>query len=138
MPEYNAWRRQLDDNDDLNKHWTLKNYKGLGTRRSFQWTSEEKDGALLNMVFNRDRAAERRHWILSNYSPEAILLSSDDETMTTMYGDFINKELIHFSNADNVRSLPSIVDSEVEDRAAIYSADQTLGHGLSRQRGACI
>ena len=26
------------------------------------------------------------------------------------YVDFINKELIHFSNADNLRSIPSLID----------------------------
>jgi DNA topoisomerase-2 len=26
------------------------------------------------------------------------------------YVDFIHKELIHFSNADNLRSIPSVID----------------------------
>ena len=40
--------------------------------------------------------------------PEIYLYTKD--TQSVSYTDFVNKELILFSNADNERSIPSIVD----------------------------
>jgi DNA topoisomerase-2 len=34
----------------------------------------------------------------------------DYKVNTLRYIDFVNKELIHFSNSDNMRSIPSICD----------------------------
>ena len=51
-------------------------------------------------------ADARKEW-LRGYDPEVHI---DHSSKTITYGDFINKELIHFSNADNVRSIPSMVD----------------------------
>jgi DNA topoisomerase-2 len=42
-----------------------------------------------------------------NYERDNIL---DYTNPYVLYEDFINKELIHFSNYDNERSLPSMVD----------------------------
>ena len=42
-----------------------------------------------------------------NYNRNEILDYSETEVD---YEDFINKELIHFSNYDNERSLPSMID----------------------------
>ena len=42
-----------------------------------------------------------------NFNPNNIVLSNTD---SLTYTDFINKELIHFSNYDNVRSIPSLID----------------------------
>ena len=40
--------------------------------------------------------------------PEIYLYEKNTRTVT--YRDFVNKELILFSNADNERSIPSMVD----------------------------
>lgn len=40
--------------------------------------------------------------------PEIYLYAKD--TQRVSYTDFVNKELILFSNADNERSIPSLVD----------------------------
>lgn len=42
--------------------------------------------------------------------PEIYLYGKD--TRTVSYTDFVNKELILFSNADNERSIPSLVDGK--------------------------
>lgn len=39
-------------------------------------------------------------------------LYGGDKTEYVTYSDFINKELILFSNTDNERSIPSVVDGE--------------------------
>lgn len=58
------------------------------------------------MAFNKKRADERKEWLKTctastfvDHSGEIIKIS-----------DFINKELILFSMADNIRSIPSVVD----------------------------
>lgn len=60
-----------------------------------------------NLAFNGKFANNRKIW-LSNYDKDCIL--EPNETKTITYSDFINKDLKHFSNYDNLRSIPSIMD----------------------------
>ncbi len=121
MADYNKWRSTIEDP----KQWKIKYYKGLGTstpaeaktyfsqferhHRPFMWSSDY-DGELLDKVFDKTRAADRRAWITNEYNPEATLDFGPDGDRSVGFGDFINKEMIHFSNADNIRSLPSFID----------------------------
>lgn len=124
MADYNTWRATINSPGEL-KQWKIKYYKGLGTstpaeakeyfsnfsrhRRPFVWSSDE-DGELIDKVFEKSRAADRRDWISTEYDPEATLEFGPDQDPSVSYEDFVNKEMIHFSNADNIRSLPSLVD----------------------------
>lgn len=49
---------------------------------------------------------ERKEW-LKNYDRNVIL---EPKNQKIPYSEFIDKELIHFSNDDNIRSIPSICD----------------------------
>jgi len=60
----------------------------------------------ITLAFEDKRKDDRKRW-LSNYNPENMLEMIGEVS----YDDFINKDLIHFSNADNIRSIPSLVDS---------------------------
>ena len=44
--------------------------------------------------------------------PLQSFLYGGERTEFVTFSDFINKELILFSNADNERSIPSVVDGE--------------------------
>ena len=89
--------------------------------RPFLWNSEV-DGELLDKVFDKARAADRRDWISNEYDPEATLSNDLEGTNEVSYEDFVNKELIHFSNADNVRSLPSAIDGlKPSQRKVLYA-----------------
>ncbi|KAG7397046.1 hypothetical protein PHYBOEH_001324 [Phytophthora boehmeriae] len=132
LPEYFGWKAELDPADL--KHYTIKYYKGLGTSTSaegreyfsdlsnhlvdFHWTGEA-DGDALDMVFNKSRAADRKAWLLNEYSSDSFLdTSSGDVT----YYDFVNRELIQFSHSDNARSLPSVVDGlKISQRKVLYA-----------------
>lgn len=58
------------------------------------------------MAFNKKKADLRKDW-LQAYNPKLYV----DHTIKELrYYDFIHKELIHFSNADNLRSIPSVID----------------------------
>jgi DNA topoisomerase-2 len=59
----------------------------------------------INLAFAKNKADARKAWLMK-YDPNDTL---GDENVIT-YSQFINKELIVFSTADNVRSLPSGID----------------------------
>lgn len=135
MADYNAWRSSLSNEDA--KKWTIKYYKGLGTstpaeakeyfkafvdhHRPFHWNSD-LDGELLDMVFDKERAADRRQWILDEFDDEATITPDPTRDNSVTYEDFVNNEMIHFSNADNIRSLPSVIDGlKPSQRKVLYA-----------------
>jgi DNA topoisomerase-2 len=99
--------------------WNLKYYKGLGTstkqeaREWFERLAEihydwdEKTDESMSLAFNKKRSDDRKEW-LSDYDPHRILDVGAGGRVS--YTSFVNEELIHFSNADNLRSLPSVID----------------------------
>jgi len=99
--------------------WHLKYYKGLGTstkqeaREWFERLAEihydwdEKTDESMSLAFNKKRSDDRKEW-LSDYDPHRILDVGAGGRVS--YTSFVNEELIHFSNADNLRSLPSVID----------------------------
>ena len=58
------------------------------------------------LAFDKKKADLRKEW-LASYDRDEILLQSES---TVSIPDFINKDLIHFSNSDNIRSIPSMCD----------------------------
>jgi hypothetical protein len=45
------------------------------------------------------------------------------------YTNFVNDELIHFSNADNIRSLPHVMDGlKPSQRKILYSSENVVVH----------
>ncbi|KAF3942273.1 hypothetical protein ABW19_dt0203736 [Dactylella cylindrospora] len=116
MPEYEEWQER-----NTEKGWHTKYYKGLGTSTSaeakeyfsdldkhlkeFHRMQIEERG-LIDMVFSKKKVEERKEW-LRQYRPGVFL---DHKMEKISYDDFINKELILFSMADNIRSIPSVID----------------------------
>ena len=98
----------------------VKYYKGLGTSTSAEakeyfkemktldYKNESKeDEEYLKLAFTKTEADSRKKWILCNIkSPETL----DYNVKKVNIKDLINKELVLFSIADNVRSIPSLVD----------------------------
>jgi DNA topoisomerase-2 len=71
----------------------------------------------LDLAFNKKRADDRKLWLM-NYNPSLPPLEDNE---VTVY-DFITKELVHFSSADNVRSIMSMVDGlKPSQRKALYT-----------------
>lgn len=67
---------------------------------------DEEDRRLVDMAFSKKRADERKEWLKTCTS--TTYMDTSEEVIQVK--DFINKELILFSMADNVRSIPSMVD----------------------------
>jgi len=124
--EFEHWK----SNNDVSK-WSIKYYKGLGNSTSkefkeyFQkkkivnFTATEKCCDLIDMVFNKKRANDRKEW-LSVYDRNAYL---DTSKTSVTYEEFINNDLRHFSRYDNDRSIPNLTDGlKISLRKILYSA----------------
>ena len=137
MAEYNAWRESLEEEDEIRK-WNVKYYKGLGTStpaeakdyflsfadhyRPFRWKSEKKDGERIDLAFEKDRADDRKEWILKEYDEKSTVSIDESDGNSVTYKDFVDNELIHFSNANNIRSLPNVVDGmKPSQRKVLYA-----------------
>ncbi|CAE6454249.1 unnamed protein product [Rhizoctonia solani] len=117
IPEFQKW------NEENNKDgkWYVKYYKGLGTSKDTDAReyfgamekhmipfakTEEGERELIDMAFNKKKADDRKDW-LRQFKPGTFI---DHSVQEISYSDFINRELILFSMADNIRSIPSVVD----------------------------
>ncbi|WKX97267.1 hypothetical protein Q1695_013154 [Nippostrongylus brasiliensis] len=129
IPEYNEWR----NNTENWKTFKIKYYKGLGTSTSkeakeyfsdmvrhrirFKYGGVEDDNAV-DMAFSKKKIEERKDWLTKWMAEkkerrtrgleEDYLYNKDTRAVT--FSDFINKELVLFSNTDNERSIPCLVD----------------------------
>jgi DNA topoisomerase II len=117
LTDYENWKKKTRGGAG----WRIKYYKGLGTSTSkeakeyfesdnlkqvsYDWTPTQSANSL-DLAFNKKRANDRKSW-LKTYNRDSIL---DSNEMNVSFEDFIHKEFKHFSNYDNVRSLPSLVD----------------------------
>ncbi|KAL1966208.1 hypothetical protein VTN77DRAFT_4760 [Rasamsonia byssochlamydoides] len=117
MPEYEKWKEEHKHD----RSWQHKYYKGLGTSttedaqiyfrdldrhlKEFH-TMQDHEAELIDLAFSKKKADERKEW-LRQFKPGTYL---DHSAKKITYTDFINKELILFSMADNQRSIPSVVD----------------------------
>lgn len=112
--EYEAWKEEND-----NKGWRIKYYKGLGTStaKEFQEYFANQKVVMftcsgnecldaIDMVFNKKRAHDRKTW-LEDYDRDDFM---DTSLQTVPYKDFISKEMIHFSKYDCDRSIPNLMD----------------------------
>ncbi|XP_040923149.1 DNA topoisomerase 2-alpha isoform X3 [Toxotes jaculatrix] len=129
IPEFNAWKESQPNH----KSWKVKYYKGLGTSTSqeakeyfsdmqrhripFKYSGPEDDEAI-TLAFSKKKVEERKEW-LTNFMinrrqrrehnlPEEYLYGQSTKSLS--YNDFVNKELVLFSNSDNERSIPCLVD----------------------------
>jgi DNA topoisomerase II len=64
---------------------------------------------LIDMVFAKARVEDRKSW-LNNLEKDTFLNYAEAQEIGIKYSDFVNKEFILFSQADNARSIPHVVD----------------------------
>ncbi|PWN50958.1 type II DNA topoisomerase [Violaceomyces palustris] len=117
IPEFEEWFKNVSNPSS----WHIKYFKGLGTstaqdaKKYFRAmdkhmlpfeTTQPGDRELIDLAFNKKKADDRKEW-LRQFKPGTYL---DNNIQTVPIADFINKELILFSMADNIRSIPSMVD----------------------------
>ncbi|KAL0871694.1 hypothetical protein ABMA27_004209 [Loxostege sticticalis] len=129
LPEFEEWKRDTENHHTYN----IKYYKGLGTSTSkeakeyFQNMERHRirfkyggatDDHHIELAFSKKGADQRKEWLTNHMDevkrrkeiglPERYLYTKD--TKAVSYSDFVNLELVLFSNGDNVRSIPSMID----------------------------
>ena len=129
LGEHNAWM-QTQTPQQLNA-WKIKYYKGLGTSVGKEFKEYfanpklvglEHSGApcdnYIDLMFNKKRADDRKV-LLQNYD-QSNYLNTSQRSVT--YVEFVQKELLGFSCADCVRSIPNVLDGlKPSLRKVLYS-----------------
>jgi len=123
--EYEEWRKT-----DASRGWNVKYYKGLGTstrdeaKEYFKipnivnYSYSSLSDTSIDLAFNKARADNRKDW-LKTYSRSDIVGPGNQ----LLYEDFVNKDLIHFSNYNLERSIPNMMDGlKTSQRKILYSA----------------
>lgn len=117
IPEFTQWK---DSVTDYSK-WNISYYKGLGSSTGIEvkeyfsnlnvfmkeyYPITEREREMFVLSFDRKYADERKKW-LTTITDDTYL---DTSKPVLTFEDFIDKSLILYSYADNVRSIPSVVD----------------------------
>ena len=126
LQDYEEWKKKTSQ-----KGWRIKYYKGLGTSttkeakdyfRKLNIITYKKDietANKLDLAFNSTRSADRKIW-LGMYDQNKI---PDFKETNMNFNQFVDEELIHFSNADNVRSIPNFMDGQKpSNRKVLFAA----------------
>lgn len=173
--DYNIWKQ----NTQNIKSYNIKYFKGLGTSKKedaqdlfkrldrlkvdYYYKDTKCDEAIL-LAFEKDKnikeqevscTDQRKKW-LSHYDKNSYI---DLKETKTSYQDLINKDLIHFSIYDNLRSIPSLCDGlkpsqrkilyymlknnistdiKVAQLSGYISAEMSYHHGEASLQGAII
>ena len=129
MPEFEEWQQHQDNWNT----WKIKYYKGLGTSTSKEAKeyfsdmqrhrirfgySNMRDDLAIQLAFSKKFIDERKDWLTrfmqdrkvrrETHAADNYLYQKDTKQIT--FSDFVNKELVLFSNLDNERSIPCVVD----------------------------
>ncbi|KAK4143350.1 DNA topoisomerase [Dichotomopilus funicola] len=131
LPQYETWK---DNHKSEIRKWKYKYLKGLGSSsnedaqiyfkdldrhlKKFEILKPE-ESQLFELAFSKKKADARKEW-LGNFVPGTYM---DVTAHRKSYTDFVHKELILFSMADNMRSIPSMIDGlKPGQRKVIYAA----------------
>jgi DNA topoisomerase-2 len=76
---------------------------------------------LIEMAFAKNKVEERKKW-LNRVEKDTFLNYRDAQKYGVNYSDFINRELVLFSQYDNVRSIPHLLDGfKPSQRKVLYA-----------------
>jgi DNA topoisomerase-2 len=115
MKDYNEWKA------GGTQGWNVKYYKGLGTSTSaeakeyfknlgknvVEYRNDDMSDASIELAFKKTMTDERKSWILKSILNNETI---PHDQKRIPYSDFIHKDLVWFSIADNIRSIPCVVD----------------------------
>ena len=138
LTEYNDWKNETNNG----KGYDIKYYKGLGTSNRNEAKEYFKDLRVIkyipdpeqeeetvnevelvqedyiDLAFNKARSNDRKSWVRTYLAKNILDYNKKEAT----FGEFVNRELLHFSNADVRRSIPSLVDGlKPSQRKIMYS-----------------
>lgn len=123
--DYRAWKDSCDTSG-----FKVKYLKGLGSStpdEAREYFSNVYDSLVrygvdkdsrenMSLAFDKARSSDRKKWLME-YDPARTIGSRQREVDIS---DFVNSELIHFSQGDLLRSMPSVMDGlKVSQRKAL-------------------
>jgi DNA topoisomerase-2 len=128
LNDYNKWKSSVGSG------WFIKYYKGLGTiepteaknffkdinKHLIIFNSEDfkQEREYIDLIFNKKRTDDRKEWLLK-YIPG---VERDKFNSKQTYKSFFDNEYKEYSIADNIRSIPSIVDGlKPSQRKILYT-----------------
>ena len=129
MSDYEKWLKS-EEKKNTPGTWKIKYYKGLGTSsdgeakeyfkemKAVTYIHTNKSDEHIDLAFNKKRADDRKKWLMK-YEKNDVLDYSKTEVK---YEEFVNKDLIHFSNRDLERSINHICDGLKESTRKILFA----------------
>lgn len=127
VQEYGAWCETCD-----HASWTVKYYKGLGTstssdardyfsnlqRHVITFTDDQTRQDALSLAFSKKRANDRKEWVVNH---DGSCRPYDVETLSI--SQFVHQDLVNFSTADVVRSIPDVADGlKPSQRKVLFAA----------------
>jgi len=124
--EYEAWKAT----PQATGTWKTKYYKGLGTStaaeardyfssmNTVEYVWDDAADTTIDLAFNKKRADDRKTW-LSTYDKTRQLPVTAGHSKIG-FSRFVHDELIHFSNEDNIRSLPHVMDGFKPSQRKIF------------------
>jgi DNA topoisomerase-2 len=128
--EFEEWKASLGD--DGARGWKIKYYKGLGTStaaegreyfesmNSVDYVWNDDSDSAIDLAFNKKRADDRKEWLATFDRARHLEVKSGGARVD--YSRFVHDELIHFSNYDNIRSLPHVMDGLKPSQRKIFWA----------------
>jgi DNA topoisomerase-2 len=111
--DFETWRQS----HELTSGFDVRYYKGLGTHdanearecfktmQKIKYKYDENADKMLQMGFDKKFSDQRKVWIAKHHHKQL-----DYTAKELPISEFIDKGLILFSNADNIRSIPSFMD----------------------------
>jgi DNA topoisomerase-2 len=128
--EFEEWKAGLGD--DGARGWKIKYYKGLGTStaaegreyfesmNSVEYVWNDDSDSAIDLAFNKKRSDDRKEWLATFDRGRHLEVKSGGARID--YSRFVHDELIHFSNYDNIRSLPHVMDGLKPSQRKIFWA----------------
>lgn len=140
LQDFEVWQQSMGIRQGHTGGWKIRYLKGLGTssemeakeyfrdmkRLLYRYTDGSDEG--LDLAFNKKRADDRKSWLMK--FDRSLVLDVSDTVVT--YEDFVDKELIHFSNRDIERSINHMCDGLKEStRKILYGCFKRKLYGSS-------
>ena len=125
--DYEQWKQNTDT-----QRWKIKYYKGLGTSTSqeakeyfrqlgdikIDYHMDTKSNQSMLLAFQKTYTDARKEWIKEGTRRKETL---GPEQLVSVH-EFVHKDLIWFSMADNERSIPSVIDGlKPSQRKELYA-----------------
>jgi DNA topoisomerase-2 len=134
--EFEEWKASMGgdgaDSGGSTRGWKIKYYKGLGTStaaegreyfesmNSVEYIWNDLSDSAIDLAFNKKRADDRKEWLGTFDRTRHLEVKSGGAKVD--YSRFVHDELIHFSNYDNIRSLPHVMDGLKPSQRKIFWA----------------